>query len=384
MILAITGCSNNPPLKSSVNVPKVSELKALSDRNAIALEWNLVDKQNIAGYYIQRSEDNKDYKQIVKIENRYVTHWTDVDLQPSKSYFYKISTFTDKGVPSFATLKRVSTAKTISPISYIADSGLRVKGMVKFIFRPSQNERVVGYYIEKFKDKSGKWERIATLKPRLRAEFIDKNLIDGQIYKYRVISFTFDGLESKPSKVVSIKTLSKPKIVTDLKATTNLPKEIKLNWAKIANMSEYLIYSSDSQDGNYNLLARTKNSSFIDKIGKDGVSRYYKVTSLDKYGIESVKPKNPVMGSTLDIPLKPIVSIDKGDNTITFTLSSSDQRAEKYRIVREGGEKSIKYLNVKSGFQDKKLKPKIRYNYKVYSVDKYGLVSKPTELEVTF
>ena len=173
IILAITGCSNNPPLKSSPNVPQVKYIKSISDRNAIALEWNLINEENIAGYYIQRSEDAKKYKTIAKIKDKYVTHYTDTNLKPNTTYYYKISTYTKQGIPSFAKLKKITTAPTIEPISYIANSGLKAKGVIKFIFRPHLNERVKGYYVERFNDDSLKWEKIATIEPRLRAEYID-------------------------------------------------------------------------------------------------------------------------------------------------------------------------------------------------------------------
>ena len=204
IILAITGCStDNPPLKSSPNVPMVKKIFTLKDRNSVALEWK-VDMDKISGYYIQRSEDNKHYITIAQLSNRYITHYTDTGLKPNKVYYYKISTFNEVGVPSFAKLVDVKTAKTISPVSFLVDAGLKVKGMAKIIFRPHTNERVAGYYIERFDKATSKWEVIADLTPRLRAEYIDTNLKDGESYKYRIIAYTFDGLNSPPSKVITI------------------------------------------------------------------------------------------------------------------------------------------------------------------------------------
>jgi fibronectin type 3 domain-containing protein len=383
IILAITGCStNNPPLKSSLNVPAVSKVTPLIDRNSIALEWSLVDKPNIVGYYIQRSEDAKKYKTIAKIEDKYVTHYTDTNLKPNKKYFYKISTYTKNGVPSVGKLLEVKTDKTIEPIAYIADSGLRVKGMIKFIFRPHTNERVAGYYIEKFNDKEAKWQRIAQLPNRLRAEYIDKNLIDGKVYRYRVIAYTYDGLVSPPSKELVIQTLQKPQMITTLKVTTNLAKRIEISWQKVEDAKEYKIYYSDDGD-DYELLTTTTNNKHTDTINNDGYKRYYIITSINKYGLESI-PSQPVMGLTLSIPLKPIVSIEKKDSAIKFILSSPDKRAKKYLILKDDGTKITKIHNVKNGYEDKKLKHQHRYSYKIYAIDENGLISNPTELEVNF
>jgi len=386
IILAITGCTNNLSLKSNPNIPKVKEVRTLSDRNAIALEWDIVNKPNIAGYYIQRSEDAKKYIPIKKIESKYVAHFTDIDLKPNKIYYYKIATFTKKGVLSFAKFKKVKTLPTISPVPFIANAGLKVKGMIKLIFRPNPNERVKGYIIERFNDKIGKWEELDKLEPRLRAEYIDKDLIDGKIYRYRIISYTFDGLKSLPSKEVAIQTLQKPQMITNINVTTNLPKKIKLNWQKVPNAVEYKIYFSNSEDGDYELLAITKVNNYIDTIRKDGIKKYYKISSIDKYGIESLKSQ-PVMGATLAIPAKPIVSIlpiDKNAKSVTFNISSPDKRAVKYLIKKNDGEKVINIHNVKNTYIDNKVKHKKTYKYKIFAVDKNGLVSEPTELEVKF
>ena len=294
-------------------------------------------------------------------------------------YYYKISTYTKQGIPSFAKFKEIKTAPTINPISYIANSGLKAKGVIKFIFRPHPNERVKGYYIERFNDKNAKWERLATLEPRLRAEYIDKGLIDGKVYKYRIIAYTFDGLQSPPSKELAIQTLQKPKVITNLSATIDLPKKIVISWQAVKDAKEYNVYYSDS-DSSYSLLGTTKNTNYIDNIKKDGYKRYYKVTSINKYGIESLKSQS-VMGSTLDIPAKPIVSVEKTKNSVTFTISSPDKRAVKYLIVKNDGDKIVKIHNVKSKYTDK-IKPKKSYTYKVYSIDKYGLVSQASEVKV--
>ena len=382
IILAITGCStDNPPLKSSPNVPMVKKIFTLKDRNSVALEWK-VDMDKISGYYIQRSEDNKHYITIAQLSNRYITHYTDTGLKPNKVYYYKISTFNEVGVPSFAKLVDVKTAKTISPVSFLVDAGLKVKGMAKIIFRPHTNERVAGYYIEKFNDKEAKWQRIAQLPNRLRAEYIDKNLIDGKVYRYRVIAYTYDGLVSPPSKELVIQTLQKPQMITTLKVTTNLAKRIEISWQKVEDAKEYKIYYSDDGD-DYELLTTTTNNKHTDTINNDGYKRYYIITSINKYGLESI-PSQPVMGLTLSIPLKPIVSIEKKDSAIKFILSSPDKRAKKYLIVKDDGTKITKIHNVKNGYEDKKLKHQHRYSYKICAIDENGLISNPTELEVNF
>jgi fibronectin type 3 domain-containing protein len=382
--LLITGCTPNQTIKSSPNIPQVGYVHSLPGRNAIALEWQIVNRENIAGYYIQRSKDKKHYKTIKTIKTRYQTHWTDTDVEPNHTYFYKISTFDKKGVPSFAKFIQAKTLGPIEPIPFIANANLKAKGMIKIIFRPNPNERIEKYKIQKFNNKNGKWKTIATIKPRLSAEYIDKGLIDGKIYQYRIISVSFDGLESLPSKVLTAKTLQKPAVIIQAIATNDLPKEIHLSWNRVNSAIKYNIYSSDYPTGEFKLKAITKNNFYDDIINKDGITRYYKITSVDKYGIESMMPQNPVMGATLSIPAKPIVSIVRGRNSVKFILSSPDGRAVNYLIKKDDGDKVIKIHNVQNGWTDTHIKAKKDYTYKIYAIDKNGLVSNPNEVEVNF
>jgi fibronectin type 3 domain-containing protein len=384
IILMITGCTPNNPIKSSPNIPQVGYVHSLSDRNAIALEWSIVNRPNIAGYYIQKSEDKKHYTTIKKITNRYQTHWTDTNVKQNHTYFYKISTYNKKGIPSYAKFIQAHTLGPIEPVPFIANANLKAKGMIKIIFRPNPNERITKYKIQRFNDQNAKWETIDILTPRLSAEYIDKGLVDGKIYQYRIISVSFDGLESLPSKVLTAKTLQKPAIIIQAIATNNLPKQIHLSWNKVKSAVKYNIYESPFSEIGFTLKTTTKNNFYDDLINKDGVTRYYKITSVDKYGIESMMPENPIMGSTLSIPEKPIVSIVRENNSVKFILTSPDGRAVKYLIKKDDGDKILKIHNVYNGWTDTNIKPKKSYTYKIYAIDKNGLVSNPNKVEVTF
>jgi len=385
IILAITGCSTNPPLKTNPTLPKIKELRSLSDRDAIALEWDIINKPQVYGYYIQRSKNAKKYTQIAKINSKYVAHFVDTHLKPNTIYYYKISSFDKKGLPSFAIFKKAKTLPTLQAVPFIANAGIKARAMIKLIFRPHPNERVKGYYIQRFNDTTAKWDTIATLHSRLDAEYIDKNLIDGKVYRYRVIAYSYDNLKSTPSKVITAQTLQRPQAIVDLIASTSLPKRIVLNWQKVKGAIEYKIYKSNTQNGPYTLLATTKANSFVDIINKDGFTRFYKVSSVDKYNIESI-PSQPVMGVTLPIPAKPIVSLERDLKTLKFILSSPDKRAVKYIIKKymPNSDKPIQINDIKGVYVDKDVAPKHTYKYEIYAVDENGLISNPTTLEVDF
>ena len=378
-MIILTGCAANlapnKSLKSNPNLPTVKEFKAYPDRNAIALFWSPVPK--MSGYYIQRyDEKHKKWIEIATIKNPYKSIYVDTDLKPAHIYKYKIATFDKQGIPSLAKEVSTSTLPPISPVIPLEAKPL-VKGKIKIIFRPHPNERVYKYLLQRYNDKKAKWEDLATLKPRLNVEYIDSDLKDGKIYKYRIFAKSFDNIKSLPSKTIVVSTYPKPPIVLNITATTNLPKRIEVKFSPVANAAYYKIYISNSPNGNFKFYKTTKSTKFVDIINKDGFIRYYKVTAVSPYKTESLLSDTPaVMGETLPPPTPPIVSTNKINNKIEFIFTSPDNRASRYLIVKKeklGLFKSIekKYITNSNNFKDT-INPKHSYEYKIYEVDKYG------------
>jgi len=389
-LILITGCANLTPMtqlpKYNPTLPTVKNLKAYPGRNQIALYWSTVP--NMSGYYIQRYNfKDKRWIQIATIHNPYKSIYVDANLKPSHTYEYKIETFNKKGIPSLARKVTVTTLPRLAPV-IILEAKPVVKGTVKIIFRPDPNERVDEYIVQRFDDKNAKWENIATLKPRLNVEYIDTGLKNGKIYKYRIFAKSFDGILSYPSKTISVLTFPNPPVVLNVTATTNQPKEIIVKFSPVKDAAYYKIYISNSPNGDFKFYKTTKSTTFVDYIGKDGFIRYYKVIAVSPHGTQSILNETPsVMGETLPRPTAPLVSVNKMKNQIEFIFTSPDHRAKKYLIIRKeniGLFKSVekKFIATSNKFVDV-INPKYSYEYKIYEVDKYGLISKkPTVIEV--
>jgi fibronectin type 3 domain-containing protein len=380
-LLLITGCAVKPQIeKSNPKYPTVKNFKAYPDRNSMALFWDPVTSMN--GYYIQKyNPKTKKWEELITIYDPYKSIYVDTNLKPNTIYKYRIATIDKKGIPSLAVETSQKTLPQLTAVVPLESRPL-TKGMVKLIFRPHPNERVKEYIIQKFDDNYAKWVDIATLSPRLNVEYIDKNLKDGKIYKYRIIAKSFDGIKSYPSKTIIVSTYPKPPVVLNLKATTDLPKKIKITWSPVKEAVKYKIYYSDfTSNGPFHFLAETNNTYYIDNIGKDGYKRYYKVTAVSKYNTESLLSDSPVvMGMTLPKPAKPIVSTNIDANSVEFIFTSPDNRAAKYLIIKKEKVglfkyKEYKYITEKNRFVDN-IDPKKSYVYEIYEVDKYGLISK--------
>jgi fibronectin type 3 domain-containing protein len=321
---------------------------------------------------------------LATINNPFQTLYVDTNLKPSTLYSYRIATFDKNKTPSLAKEIKKKTLATIAPVIPLEIKPLK-KGMVKIIFRPHPNERVQGYILQRLDDKNIKWVTLANLTPRYNVEYIDKNLKDGKIYQYRIIAYTYDGLKSAPSEVLKVSTYPKPPLVLNIKATINLPKKIVLRWAPVKNAKYYKVYTKRFLGFGYTPIAKVKGTIYTDKVGKDGVKKYYKVTAVSIHDTESLLDNSPeVMGETLAIPAKPLISANVLRNKIEFIFSSPDNRAIKYLVIKKGINKDYKYIVNGNRFLDTNVIHKHSYTYKIYAVDKYGLISEANEVEVDF
>gem|GEM_PF-237796 len=281
----------------------------------------------------------------------------------------------------------VNTLPVLSSVSWIHS----ITGMprsAKIIWRPHTNERVNSYIIERKTLEEEEWKKIDTIVGRLNAEYIDAELDDNYVYIYRIRAVTYDDIVSTPSEGVKVVTKALPRAVVNIKTTNNLAKKIQISWdaSTQEDFELYHVYKSKNMDGGYELIAKLHNSnSFIDNIDEDGKSYFYRVSVIDKDGLESEHEKNSIHGMTLPKPSAPgIVEAKLTKLTIELIWSKADPRARSF-IVEKSETKgwfdktSETYEGITSQhFSDKNILPNSKYLYTVYSVDKDGVKSEPS------
>jgi len=257
----------------------------------------------------------------------------------------------------------------------------------KIIWRPHVNERVKSYIIERKTLEDEEWEELAYVDGRLSAEYIDKELKDNYIYKYRIKVETYDDIISSSSKVVKVITKALPKTINNIKTTKNLPKKIKITWNKSRNkdFKFYYLYRSKSSNGSYELIATLYNPLFVDEIKNDGESYFYRVSSIDKDGLESEHERTSVQGMTLSKPQAPaIVKAHLVDGNIELIWNKVDKRTKGYIIVKKTktgwfneSREDIKGIK-KKRFTDSNIMDDTLYTYTVYAIDKHSIISEPS------
>ena len=394
LLIIFWGCQPQPRvpenLKPDENLTVVSNVLALADMNAVGFEWDRVTDPHVAGFLIYRGEPGNKLDRVGAVGNRYATHYVDAqNLLPGRDYLYRISLYTADGRESIPTKNvAVKTRPLPPPVSFV-QSVPGLPRMSKIIFRPHPDDRVNGYLFERRTAKQPEWKNVGKLEGRLHAEFFDTGLEDNMEYEYRVIARTSAGLLTAPSDIVITATKPLPPAPAGLSATTDLPKSIKLNWNRLPNdqNGSYRLYSSRYEKLGYSVIATLKNvASATEKLPEDGATRFYKLSYVDKDGLESLLPDAPVRGQTLERPEAPrITKLAYENGRVTLQWEAADKRSERFTVrrVTVAGliTKDEKQFSAKGAlsYTDTTAKPGLSYQYTVEAIDTHGIVSQPSD-----
>jgi len=401
-LLILSGCQGISPLPkkkvvidSTLPVVTLTKNGIMRDMKTVAFEWNSIKDPRVEGIYVYKRVSGKkatnklDYYDTV--DNRFKTHYLDANDESNTKYSYAFRVISKDTQGKLSKIYNVSTLPVLQSVAWI-HSIAGLPRSAKIIWRPHENQRVESYIIERQSFEDETFKKIATLKGRLNAEYIDENLKDNAVYLYRIRVKTYDGIISTPSEIVKSVTKALPKSVEHISATKNLPKMIKISWSasKQKDFNQYYLYRGKDIDSSFELIAKLYNNHYTDHIDKDGKVYFYKVGVVDKDGLESEHDKNTIMGTTLPKPEAPVITgIKLIDSGVELSWKKTDPRIKSFIIVRKNRtgwlkETTKKYKNILiNRFIDNNINPDSTYAYTVYGIDENGIVSKPsTEVKI--
>jgi len=401
-LLVLSGCSGTSPKpKDEVKIDKTLPIIKLTqngtfvDMNAIAFEWMAIKDERVKGIYIYKQNMSKEGSELSHhktLDNRFTTHYLDKDVVPDTQYSYSFKTFSKDAESRMSEIKVLNSLPVLDSVVWI-QSIQNMPRTAKIIWRPHSNQKVKSYIIERRTLEEEKWNKIATVEGRLNAEFIDVELKDDYVYKYRVRVLTYDGITSTPSQIIQVVTKALPNTVKHIVATTDLPRKIEINWEKSTteDFERYHLYRSESSDGSYDLIAKLYSPTFTDIIEEDGKEFYYRVSAIEKNGLESTHDKISIQGMTLIKPEAPsLVEARVVGDKIEIKWSNKDSRVKKYTVVKKAKTgwfeaKDEEFLEIKGKkFVDAEIGPNVTYYYQVFAVDAFGIKSEPSiEVKIT-
>ena len=224
-------------------------------------------------------------------------------------------------------------------------------------------------YIDNFEDDikytlerkiNGKYKTIAVLKNK---EYIDKNLIVGKKYFYRVEAEYNES--KKMSKVVSNTPMLDKTIINVSKSKSH--NSVYLKWEKVDGASGYKIYRSTAKDGKYIAIKNINSLSYIDKDLITGKTYYYRVRAYKTVGKKTVYGPYSNKTSAKPILASPSFNISQNNTHVKVTISTS-KGATGYEIYKKDVNDNVfkKVATTTSRvYKDEKINFLTTYEYKV-------------------
>ena len=390
-----SGCAPQPATQKTVTIDSTLPIPVMNgyiaDITSAAFEWKPIDDPRVQGYFVYRTnpggEDQKLHR-IASIESRFATHFVDTDLKPNTQYQYRFAAFTkDEHESVGSETMIVATQPMIAPVSFFQAVG-NMPRSAKLLWRPHPNGKISGYVLERQNANDQEWRQIATISGRLTPEYIDRDLKDGQVYFYRIKATSFDRLTTEPSETVKVVTKPLPPEIKNVTATSDLPHAITLTWeaSTISDLSHYNIYRSSSPKGMFDYHVKLEGTQYTDEVKEDGKFYFYKITAVDKDGLESPTSAVAVQGSTLSKPQTPIAYEGQiVDRAAVIRWKNADPRTVSYTVIKTTktswiSRETLEINNITdTSFRDADIKPDTAYLYEIVSVDKNDIRSLPTK-----
>ncbi len=296
-----------------------------SDFGRITLNWSASttdsdggDLTDLASYIILRSKNSAAAVVPVDTVDASGTRFVDSGLDEATTYFYALSAVDETGNTSTLSSSAFATTGGISrPGGVRAASGIK---QIVVTWNASSDGELQGYNIYRSIRSDQGYTRLTGVENTPfttgQTTYIDSGLTGGATFFYRVSAVATDG-ESDQSSFVGATVQSDnrgPAAPTFVEGTpvTGDPEQLNITWkapttdsngSALTGLDSYLIYRSDTSDGQFSLVGSSSATSFVDTGLTAQTTFFYQVEAADSDG--NVSPRSTTISATtggVDVP----------------------------------------------------------------------------------
>ena len=296
-----------------------------SDFGRITLNWSASttdsdggDLTDLASYIILRSKNSAAAVVPVDTVDASVTQFVDSGLDEATTYFYALSAVDEAGNTSTLSLSAFATTGGISrPGGVRATSGIK---QIVVTWGASSDGELQGYNVYRSTRSDQGYSRLTGVENTPfttgQTTYIDSGLTGGATFFYRVSAVATDG-ESDQSSFVGATVQSDnrgPAAPTFVEGTpvTGDPEQLNITWkapttdsngSALTGLDSYLIFRSDTSDGQFTLVGNSTATSFVDTELTAQTTYFYQVEAADSDG--NVSPRSTTISATtggVDVP----------------------------------------------------------------------------------
>ena len=336
------------------------------------------------GYIVYRSTSKKgSYKQIrtVKRKSGAMTgSYTDKTVKIGKKYYYKVVTY--KNIAggkvlrsSYSPAKGITASPSVTTVKIKSAGNESLKVTWKKV-KASKNSYVKGYAIYRSTSENGKYRKIKTINKGTTTSYVDKGLVTGNTYYYKVRTFCTSGrktIYSDYSEPASMQVIPGKPSIQVVAANYNT---ITVSWKKVEGCDGYRVYRATEKDGKYKSVktcSSVNTLSYKNSKLETGKTYYYKVRAyVNKNGkklygnYSAVKQATPVLTKPTGLYAASIA-----ENQIKLTWNAVDG-AETYTVLRSTSENGTYRIATElcttNSFVDYTAVTGKTYYYKIYAV----------------
>ncbi|UCD70786.1 MAG: fibronectin type III domain-containing protein [Syntrophobacterales bacterium] len=267
---------------------KLQPLEASGGYRHITLRVPEYGETEIKEYIVSRAtSESGPYKKIKRLsmKRRASLSFKDRNVQADGTYFYRYLVRTKNGFKSPLSETVCAQKKKVPQIPSVLRALGEQARRIPLSWNPNPEKDIKHYIIYRSDDAGKKYKKIAA-EPGDKTDFIDTKLTDGTTYYYKIKAVDGDGLESEFSETVSAITKAVPSSPKGLKAERGRGKVI-ISWEANpeADITRYHIYKKRAHG--FKKSGSTQELSYSDENLRDGKTYIYKVTAVDKDGLES-------------------------------------------------------------------------------------------------
>ena len=383
---------------SSVNI------KARPGSLKISLSWDDPPGIIASGYKIYRSISKSG--PFAKIAQVTEPEYIDQGLMKNSTYYYKIKVYDSKGQLSDSS-KIISATTALTPHSpIIFNTDSRIKSIqITWAPNPIKSKdpsQLKGYKLYQSKKEGGSYKEIGNIlgkdmkSGKDKVTYLDKNLVDGEDYYYKLTAYNEKDMESDFSSTIRGTAIN---IINGVSSEGDMIREIKLSWnpAKSGHVKGYFIYRSTEKNNGFSKIKKlkergTKNFTDDKELG-DLTPYYYYVTAFDS-SLDETAPSEIVSAITKGKPSVPKnLKAESGlakkvrlawpanpqEEIKGYKLYRSINRRENYVLIKKiSGRNSNKFLD--QGISVQKLDDKTTYYYQLTTYNKVDVESLMSEV----
>lgn len=368
--------SNSFSIMTDARPKTITDFEVVSDLpQRVELNWkNVPEDKDIVNYLLfRRTFSEEKLHEIAKLSSS-SRSYKDEKLSNNTTYYFKIKARDKAGLESDFSREVFARTKNIpdTPAQMTAKSNLPRK--IRLSWAPDPLRKDLSYTLYRSETPGGAFKKITQVTQNF---FVDSNLSDFKQYYYYVSANDEDNLVSASSEIVEARTKPLPATPQGIKTLNDQPRKATVLWDKNleAEIDHYSVYLSNKFIGPFKKVANVKSPFFIDDKQrlKDATTYYYRVTAVDKDGLESL-PSSVFSSTTKTLPSIPTGIIIKYQNKALMVswqpVTGTDIFG--YLVFKNG--KKLDFVKT-SFFLDTHVTPGMSYRYEICSMDKDQLIS---------